>query len=139
MTTVSDLRLLTGSPVEEVSDESMSFFITQADTIITELFAGSTISTGILSQIGLYLAGHYYVLSAEGGGITYRRAGQSEERFKSFGFDGVGFQTTRFGQMACALDTTGKLVAMSLKDRPQFSFVSYSNKRSAEKLSGEGT
>jgi hypothetical protein len=139
MTTVTELRTLTGAEVGEATDVAMQMFIDQATTVVNELISDKGLSPAILTQITLYLSGHYYVMSIEGGGITYRKTGQSEERYKTFGFDGIGFMTSRFGQMACTLDTSGTLLGMSNKDKRPLQFHSYSAKRAAEKRSGSGT
>jgi hypothetical protein len=89
----------------------------------------SGLDTDVLAYIALYSAGHFYVLSVEGGGITYARVGMSEERYKSFGYETYGFMTTRFGQMACAYDSSGTLIALSKKDKVVFAAESYTNRK----------
>lgn len=132
--TAADLRSLTGSTR---TDGELALFLQQGQLVVDEFLADSGLSATVKNSIALYLSGHYYVLSVEGGGITYARAGQSEERYKSFGYDGIAFMTTRFGQMACGLDVTGKLVEMSSKDKVQFAFESFSATRSKPKNSVE--
>lgn len=132
--TGQQLRELTGSIRE---DSELSLFLQQAQLIVDEeLPIGA--SAARLNSIALYLAGHFYVLSIESGGITYARAGQSEERYKSFGYDSYGFMTTRFGQMACTLDTTGTLTAMSEKRVVLFELESYTNAKAPKTVVVDG-
>jgi hypothetical protein len=128
--TGQQLRDLTGSTR---LDGELSLFLQQAQLVVDEELPLTAFSPSRLNSIALYLAGHFYVLSVESGGITYARAGQSEERYKSFGYDTYGFMTTRFGQMACALDVTGTLTAMSEKRLIPFEFESYTNAKAPSK------
>lgn len=123
----NDLRLLTGTTK---TDPELALFMTNGQLVVDEFLADSGLSTNIKNTIALYLAGHFYVLSVESGGITYAKTGQSEERYKSFGYDAHGFMTTRFGQEACTLDITGRLRIMSNKDKVAFGFESFSAPRS---------
>ncbi len=123
--TGDQLRALTGSTR---TDAELALFMQQGQLVVDENLVGkTTLSTASLDSIALYLSGHFYVLSVEGGGITYARAGQSEERYKSFGYETYGFMTTRFGQMACAFDTSGLLTKMSTKNVVVFEAEAYTN------------
>lgn len=126
----ADLRALTGSTK---TDTELALFLSQGQLVVDEFLVDSGLTDAVKNSIALYLSGHYYVLSVEGGGITYARAGQSEERYKSFGFDIAGFGTTRFGTMAIAMDVTGKLMEMSSKTKTGFGFESFSAPRSKPK------
>lgn len=121
--TVAELKALTGS---EKPDGELTLFVNQAALVVSSFLSGTTLDASILASVELYMAGHFYVLSVEGGGITYTRAGQSEHRFKTYGYDAHGFMSTRFGQMACTLDTTGTLLAASKKDKVPLSVESIS-------------
>lgn len=129
--TVAQLKQLTGS---NRPDGELTLFVETGQLIVDNNFAQSNIPPNILDTIALYLSGHFYVLSVEGGGITYIRTGQSEERYKSFGYETYGFMTTRFGQIACALDTTGILSKMSTKDVTIFEAESYTNRKAPAPL-----
>jgi hypothetical protein len=131
--TPARLRTLTGSTS---LDADLSFFIELGQLVLTEFVMNSEYSdrltTNMQESIVLMLSGHYVVLSEENGGLTYSRTGQSEERYKSFGFDAHGFMSTRFGMMACTLDLTNTLKNMGKKDRVVFDVESYSAKRNAQ-------
>lgn len=127
--TGDNLRALTGTTRLDVE---LALFMQQGQLVVDEQLIGRTnpaLSPATLNSIALYLSGHFYVLSVEGGGITYARSGMSEERYKSFGYDTYGFMTTRFGQMACALDTSGILAKMSTKNVVVFELEAYTNRK----------
>jgi hypothetical protein len=132
--TGDDLRALTGS---KKTDTELALFLSMGQRATDTFLGDSGLHPDILSDIALNLCGHYYVLSVEGGGITYSRTGQSEAKYKSFGYDTIGFATTRFGQMACGLDTTGKLMEMSAKNKVGFMFASHSAVRSKPTVDSE--
>jgi len=81
------------------------------------------ISQATQDRIALYLAGHFYVVSMETGGKSYKKTGESEERYRVPASDKVGFQSTRFGQQACALDATGTLITASMSTSGRAEFV----------------
>jgi hypothetical protein len=122
----NDLRALTGTTK---TDAELALFLTEGQFVVDNLLAGKSVDPAVLNFIALYCAGHFYVLSVEGGGITYAKVGMSEERYKSFGYETYGFMTTRFGQMACAYDTSGTLVSLSKKDKVEFAIESYTNRK----------
>lgn len=126
MTTATELRKLVDA---EVADDVLTQFCTAADTITATSLSGAGVPSDLLTLIALYLAGHFYVISVEMGGLTYARAGQAEERYKTFGYDSHGFMATRFGQQACALDVSGTLLTMSKKDKVKFDVESFTGKQ----------
>lgn len=132
-TSVADLRILTGD-ASDTDEPTMTMFVNAANLVVTEHLGPTTLTTPMKDLITLYLAGHFYVMSIEVGGITYVRAGQSEEKYKSYGYDAHGFMTSRFGQQACTLDNTGTLLILSKKDKVPFQFESYSAQRANTRL-----
>lgn len=127
-TTIADLRKLTKT---DLVDGDIELFVTTANMVVDKYLTSLISDTTILDSIALYLAGHFYIISVEGGGLTYRRVGQSEERYKSFGYDNAGFMSTRFGQQACALDSSNTLIDISMPKRISFEFETFSALRSA--------
>jgi hypothetical protein len=87
----------------------MGAFINTADTIVSELLLGAGLSTNRLKQIELYLAGHFYVVSIEKGGMTKQNIGEAEERYRIIPDTETGLAQTRFGAQALALDSSGIL------------------------------
>lgn len=137
VTTVAKLRSLTGSIKV---DADLQLFVEQGNLAVAELLPASLgLSSGRSDLIALYLAGHYYVLSIESGGVTYQRMGQSERRYKSFGYDAAGFGTTRFGQQAIAEDTTGTLAQLSRPGRYKFEAESYTAPKNAVEYGDKDT
>lgn len=127
---VVDLRRLTGT---SKTDSELQLFCDMGQIIVDEFLS----SEPLANSIALYLAGHFYVISIEGGGITYSKSGQAEEKYKSFGFDTIGFATTRFGSMAVAMDTSNKLMELSMKDRVAFDVESYTNSKANDRLADD--
>lgn len=75
-----------------------------------------------LKHIELYLAAHLVALSEEKGGIIEDEYGDSRTRFADIFSD--GFRSTRFGQMAINLDTSGALASKgSAKMKAEFRVV----------------
>lgn len=89
-------------------------FITAADLIITEDLANAGLSVARLTQIELYLAAHFTCITEERGGIQAEKAGDIFEKYQppSTSKNAGGLATTRYGQQALALDTSGTLRKM---------------------------
>jgi len=90
----------------------MTPFINAAHIIIDEDLNGAALSAARKKQVELFLAAHFYVVVREKGGITREVIGDAEERYQVMPPSALGgLSTTRYGQQAIALDTTGKLGA----------------------------
>lgn len=89
----------------------VSLFIEQANVLVDEEFAGTTLTEARLRLIELNLAAHYAVLAIERGGMSLRRMNDTEERY-GMKADKAKLSSTRFGETAVSMDTTGKLSAM---------------------------
>jgi hypothetical protein len=88
-------------------------FIATADLIVTEDLANAGLSQARLTQIELYLAAHFVCITEERGGVAAEKLGDASERYNApaTGKDIGGLATTRYGQQALALDTSGILKA----------------------------
>lgn len=107
------------------TDDVLNVYIGMATRTVAQLLADK-FSDEILSDIALQLAGHYWVLSRERGGMKFSKIGQSEESYQGVGNKTVvGFLSTRFGQAACALDTTGTLATAVKPDMTRLEIKSY--------------
>ncbi len=93
------------------TDRTLDSFIITASLIVTEELASAGHSNARLTQIELYLAAHFVALAEERGGLQRWQVGDSAELIANV-YD-KGFQMTRYGQQAMALDTSGALSAMS--------------------------
>lgn len=89
-------------------------FIATADLIINENLANAGFSVERLTQIELYLAAHFVCITEERGGIKAEKIGDAAESYQpvSSGTNIGGLATTRYGQQALAMDTSGTLKAM---------------------------
>lgn len=108
--------LVTNEEVQSLLGESgvdMTPFITTAHLIVSEELITTTISDARKKQIELYLAAHFYVVIAERGGITREVIGDAEERYRLQPDTLTGLATTRFGEQALAMDTSGSLAKLA--------------------------
>jgi len=90
-------------------------FIQTADILVNEELTGRGLSIPRLTQIELFLAAHFATITFERGGLQSQRIGFQgpEDVYKAIDKDDKGFMSTRFGQQAVALDSTGRLAALS--------------------------
>lgn len=95
-----------------VSDDVLDVYLTQANLVVTEDLAGSGFSNERLTAIELNLAAHFYTVIYDKGGITQKRIGQSEERYRLLSDKATGLSTTSYGQIALSLDTSGTLAGL---------------------------
>ena len=68
-------------------------------------------STDLLRIIELYLAAHFVCLTEEKGGLVRSSTGDGAETYSDIYSEGL--KSTRFGQQALALDTSGALARIS--------------------------
>lgn len=110
--TVDDVALLLDMPEDKTSADLQPFLDT-ATLIVTEDLAGTSLSDARKDQITKYLALHFEILSWENGGLTSSRMGNSSDTYKQIGVNQNSLMSTRGGQTAVALDTSGTLLNMS--------------------------
>ncbi len=85
--------------------------IVTANLMVTTHLSDQGHTAAILTQIELYLAAHFVTLTEEGGGITRSKIGDADESYANV-YD-QGFSSTRFGQTALSLDTSGTLARVA--------------------------
>lgn len=105
-----ELKVYAGVHPRDTTD--LNIFLEQANIIVNEGFGTSGLTDSRKKIIELNLAAHFTVLSLEKGGITRRRAGESEEGYRQDFSSRPNLSSTRFGQQAVALDTTGYLAGL---------------------------
>lgn len=116
----SDLR----ATVNAKADTAVIHYIDDAHIIVDDVLTvnglGETPVPGLtenrLKLIEKYLAGHFYLLSEENGGIIREKVGEAEASYlgaNSRAGSSEGFKATRFGQQALALDTTNALLDLA--------------------------
>lgn len=114
LVTEDQVRVLLRENATIMPNAQVTPHITTADLIVTEDLGAVTpaISSARLTQIELYLAAHFAVLAWEKGGVEDAAIGESKESYHRISTRSLGLTSTRFGQQAIALDTSGTLAAM---------------------------
>lgn len=116
----SELREL----VESSSSKQVISFLEDTHLLVEETLVGVSpqLSEGRLKLLEKYLAAHLFVLAEEKGGLTRVKKGESEDEYAKF--SGAALNSTRFGQMVLAYDTSGKFALLDAgKKRAQFRLV----------------
>lgn len=106
-----DVKLLfKGSEIEEALQESdIDDFIDSATLVATEDLSGKGLSSDRVDLITRYMAAHMIVLAVENGGLRRSRVGQADESYVVPPSNALGWNASRFGQLAVNLDTSGTL------------------------------
>lgn len=105
--TVSAADVLKIYPTAGSAD--LSGFLATAQVITDEYLTDVGLSIELLDQVTIYLAAHFAVLGLENGGLQRDKMGEADQSYKTPGDKDLGFKSTRFGQMALILDTSGTL------------------------------
>lgn len=102
---------VTNDEVKELidTDRVVDSFIITANLIVTEELTSAGHSDARMKQIELYLAAHFVALAEEHGGLQRSETGSGMELMANV-YD-KGYQMTRYGQQALALDTSGMLAS----------------------------
>lgn len=110
--TEDQVRALVGEP-DSVVDAAPA--VDAASLLVTEELASRTLphSDERLALIELYLAGHFLYLTVREGALAAEVLGDATERYHNIYF--AGLRSTRFGQQAILLDTSGVLAAIAAK------------------------
>lgn len=104
-TAVNQIRTVVDDQAE-VADV-LSPFIETANSLVTELCTGGTLSDERLELIERWLAAHFYSLQVDARLTMSETVGPLTETF--FGKVGYALNQTPYGQQAMFLDTTGSL------------------------------
>lgn len=91
----------------------LTVFMNTANVLVDDLLGSSSLSANTLKLIETYLAAHLYALTEERGSLASETFGDSTERYHNV--YKAGFNSTRFGQQALVIDTTGTLARESAK------------------------
>lgn len=112
--TLDEVRVIAElPPSSSMADATVQLFIDAATNITDDKLASAGYSDAYLKSIQLYLACHFAVLTSEKGGLTGQTVGESEERYNDLSARLKGLASTRFGQAAIVLDTSGVLGALA--------------------------
>lgn len=106
---------VTDADVKAIIDTSRdtSSFIDTAQLFVDEELASSGLSIDRQDQIVLYLAAHFVCITEEFGGLRRSKLGDADESYRVPDAKEQGFSTTRYGQQAMILDTTGTLATLT--------------------------
>jgi hypothetical protein len=91
-----------------VSDDDIALLVDIASRHVDDVLSSTTLTAGTLKDIELYLAAH--LLALRTGNFSRRKVNDSEDEYALK--TGEGLKSTRFGQQAISLDTSGKLAAL---------------------------
>lgn len=115
----AELRLYVNAP----EGLDVSQFVDDA-AVLMEVYFGQAPSFGepIAKMVEKNLAAHLYLLSVERGGMVAQKIGESSETYARNDSGLTGMGSTRFGQLAISLDTTGVLAGLlnPTKKKAQF-------------------
>lgn len=94
--------------IEAGATEKVTHYIEDAFLLVNEtLGIAPTLSTARLKLVEKYLAAHLWTITAEKGGLTKEKKGESENTYAAT--SGQGLSATRFGKLVQNLDTSGAL------------------------------
>lgn len=103
-------------------------FIATASLIVSEETVISALSAARKDQIITYLAAHF-VWNAESNGLVMAEINKTRETYRTFSDKTYGLDTSRYGQLAIQLDTTGTLGAMAVAKGLPAKFQVYPQRR----------
>jgi len=105
---------VSASQVKEIIDTTLNDGIILGNMIDTaHLYTNTHLSSAghtddILEKIELYLAAHFVAITEEGGALESQKMGDATDEWETSHL-GSGLASTRYGQTAVMLDTTGIL------------------------------
>jgi hypothetical protein len=105
--TIANVKVI--YPETTRTDPDIQFFLDTAALIIDEQLLNSGLSVTRKDRIHAYLTAHFLVVSEETGGLKSEKLGDSSASYQAPSASFKGLETTRFGQQAIALDTSGTL------------------------------
>jgi hypothetical protein len=125
---VTSAEILAILPLDDSNDGNppdVESYIISANLFVSEELSSAGLSVARLKQIELYLAAHFATVTLEKGGLTRQKIGESEDYFQAWSNTETGIKSTRYGQQAVMLDSSGTLSALAAGSlRAQFSLVS---------------
>jgi len=97
----------------EDEDADASQAIEVATLLTTEELSSAGLSEARLQQVELYLAAHFLTLTTREGPLASQTVDNSSERYHNIYT--AGLRSSRFGQQAVLLDTSGVLARIAAK------------------------
>lgn len=110
---------VTDTEVKQIieTEKDTTPFINTADLVVSESLESVGLSEERLKQITLWLAAHYTAITVERGGITFDKTGDASSSFGAK-ITKSGLASTRYGQQALVLDTSGTLATIDSTNKP---------------------
>lgn len=103
-------------------DTDLQPYADMAALVRAEDLTGSGLTSARLDQIEICLAAHFAIIGLEYGGLSASRAGSGADTYKPIDPKSIGYSSTRWGQQALTLDTSGFLAQKgNAKLRARFS------------------
>ena len=110
---------------------SLDWAVTDANSLTASVVTSSDVATARKDMIAKYLAAHFVTLAIERGGLLRDRFGAAEQAYSVPGAPGspggsveyFGLMTTRYGQMAITLDSSGELRRFGSTKQAEFRVV----------------
>lgn len=118
-TTIADVRAILDATT--LTDPVITAFITSANIFVTNSLGTSTLDAATLADIERWVAAHFITSTLER--QTSKESAGSASVTYAGNFDGMGLLLTSYGQMACALDTTGTLTELAKQKQRAFIYV----------------
>lgn len=110
-TTIAEVKAILDSTT--LTDPVITAFITSANLFVTNSLGSSTLDAATLADIERWVAAHFIASTLERQTVS-ESAGSASVKYAG-DFNGMGLLLTAYGQMACALDTTGTLTTLAQK------------------------
>lgn len=105
--TATEVRAIMGEPDSAIVDPHISV----ATVLVDDTLLDQGLSDPTLKNIELYLSAHFALLTLENGPLAKKMVGEANEGYHNV-YKG-GLASTRFGQQALLLDSTGLLAELS--------------------------
>lgn len=99
--------------IAELSGDDLSPFVATAQLVVDEHLSTLGLSSGLLREIGKYLAAHFALLKE--GQVKSESVGPTSTSFNMA--SGQGLASTTLGQQAISLDPTGTLYQLANPDK----------------------
>jgi len=99
-----------GQIIQIPSGMNVTSQVETASLLVEETLASQGLTEARLKQIELYLAAHFVAINTEKGAIIRDSKGESRQDYAPNSY-GKGLQSTRYGQQAAMLDTSGLLAS----------------------------
>lgn len=90
------------------TDRDTTPFIATAKLLTSEILSGSGLSSERIDAVTRYLAAHFVWLT-ESSGLISKEVGGAKEVYHTYAEKNTGLASSRYGQTALSLDTSGSL------------------------------